>query len=151
MTIANVTLTNTFDEWRVRTNQLIVGYNDVIVIANAAFDKANTGDTTGVNAYDTANAAFDTANTGDVTGISAYNTANAAYDRANTAGGGYFAGNNGFTGNANNKADIFRINTNTFTGNIVFAAGENASATGPLYMAPNSIIQILTGARVVII
>lgn len=98
-----------------------------------------------------ANASFEKANTGDTTGITAFDTANAAYSKANTAGGGYFAGNNGYNGNASNKADIFRINSNTFTGNIVFAAGENASATGPLYMDANAMIQILDGARVVII
>ena len=98
-----------------------------------------------------ANAAFNTANTGDSTGINAYDTANAAYDRANTAGGGYFKGNFGSTGLANNKNDLFRINANTMTGNIIFTAGENASATGPLYMAPNTKLEIQTGARVVII
>lgn len=98
-----------------------------------------------------ANAAFDKANTGDVTGIEAYDTANAAFDRANTAGGGYFVGNNGYTGNANNKADLFRINSNTMTSNIIFSAGENATATGPIYMAANTKMTIQTGARVVII
>ena len=151
MTIANVTLTNTFDEWRVRTNQLIVGYNEVSVVAGASYNASNIAIVSASNIGLIANAAFDKANTGDITGITAYDTANAAYNKANTAGGGYFAGNNGLVGNANNKADIFRINTNTFTGNITFSAGDNASATGPLYMAPNSVIQILTGARVVII
>ena len=98
-----------------------------------------------------ANSAFEKANTGDSTGISAYDTANAAYGKANTAGGGYFAGNNGYNGNLGNKADIFRINSNTFTGNIVFSAGDNASATGPLYMDANSKLEIQDGARVVIL
>ena len=98
-----------------------------------------------------ANAAFETANTGDVTGVNAYDTANSAYEKANTAGGGYFAGNNGFTGNANNISDIFRVHSNTFTGNITFSAGQNASATGPLYMDANSRLEIQDGARVVII
>ena len=291
MTIANVTLTNTFDEWRIRTNQLIALYDETnqlsriaynatnnfvsstanltanIIVANSVvyntiysnantltntiviqsfaglyeasnasfavanaslatanltYNQANTArdeaniavsfvigyssnttntvasyfDSMNVEATATrtiANLAYDTANNflsnvsnsvaevlaantiiqntvnasvtqlfvdylanNDLTYVgaisnSAFSTANSAYDRANTAGGGYFAGNNGYTGNANNRADIFRINSNTFTGNIVFAAGENASATGPLYMDPSAMIEIQTGARVVIL
>lgn len=101
--------------------------------------------------FTAANAAFLKANTGDSTGVSAYDTANAAYTKANTAGGGYFVGNNGNVGAANNKGDIFRVNSNTLTGNVVFAPGENASATGPLNVADNATIEIQTGARVVIL
>ena len=98
-----------------------------------------------------ANAAFIAANTGDTTGVNAYDTANAAYDKANTAGGGYYAGNNGRVGLGANINDLFRINANTITSNLTFVAGENASATGPLYMAANTVLEIQTGARVVII
>jgi len=41
MTIANVTLTNTFDEWRVRTNQLISVSNEGLTITIAE-DSDNT-------------------------------------------------------------------------------------------------------------
>jgi len=121
----NTTVTILFDDYLANNDLTYVGG-----IANAAFLKANTGDTTGIDAY---------------------NTANAAFNKANTAGGGYFVGNDGYRGNANNVSDLFRINANTMTGNITFAAGENASATGPLYMAANTKMTIQTGARVVII
>lgn len=262
MTIANVALTDTFDVWRVRTNQLITLYDETNQLARSSYNATNLAVVTAsniaaniisgnsavyntiyastntiaynvitlslTNFYDAANASYDQSNTAILVSNLAYNqsnnardfsnsavlianlaydtannfldnvsisaaevlasntiiqntinasvtqlfvdylanndltyngtisnsafsTANSAYDRANTAGGGYFAGNNGYTGNANNRADIFRINSNTFTGNIVFAAGENASATGPLYMDPSAMIEIQTGARVVIL
>lgn len=270
MAIANVALTDTFDVWRVRTNQLINVYDETNQLARASYNATNLAivtssniaaniisgnsavyntiysnantitynimstltNTTFVNLYASANAAFNVANASLATAnltydqantardtsntafdsmniesniirtianlsydtansfvsnasnsvaevlasntiiqnivntttntlVSAYlanvsftyigNIANNAYDKANNAGGGYFAGNNGYTGNANNISDIFRINTNTFTGNIVFSAGMNASATGPLYMEANSKLEIQVGARVVIL
>lgn len=269
MTIANVALTDTFDVWRVRTNQLITLYdetnqlarssynatnlavvtssniaaniisgnsavyntiyastntiaynvitlsltkfydtanasydqsNAALVTSNTALIRSNTALVTANLAYDTANnfvanasnsvaevlasntiiqnivnttantivsnflanvsftyignvanAAFEKANTGDITGVAAFDQANLAFAKANVGTGGYFAGNNGYIGENIGKGDIFRINSNTFTGNIVFAAGENASATGPLYMDPSAMIEIQTGARVVIL
>jgi hypothetical protein len=41
MTIANVTLNNTFDEWRVTTNQLIVKSDQLEITLNSAFSTAN--------------------------------------------------------------------------------------------------------------
>ena len=54
MTIANVNPTNTFDEWRKTTNQLIV-------FSYQTFDKANAAYVLSNNAYNAANAAFATA------------------------------------------------------------------------------------------
>lgn len=247
MTIANVTLSNTFDEWRVRTNQLIAVYDETNTLARASYNATNNFvsttanltaniivsntivyDTIYTNAntltnniialsysgfYDAANAsydqsnaallfsniaynqsnsailvsnlAYDTANnflsniSNSVADVLAANTiiqntinssvtqlfvdylanndltyvgeiSNSAFTKANTAGG-YFAGNNGFSGDANNRADIFRVNFRVFTGNIVFSFGENASATGPIYMDANSKLEIQDGARVVIL
>jgi hypothetical protein len=42
MAIANVTLNNTFDEWRVTTNQLIGVYDETNTLALASFNKANS-------------------------------------------------------------------------------------------------------------
>jgi hypothetical protein len=53
MSLANVNITDTFDVWRVRTNQIIIALGENQVITNAAFDKANTGGTISYAAYDT--------------------------------------------------------------------------------------------------
>lgn len=42
MAIANVTLDNTFDEWRVTTNQLIVKSDQLEITLNSAFSTANS-------------------------------------------------------------------------------------------------------------
>jgi hypothetical protein len=100
MTISNVALTNTFDEWRVTTNQVIVAINTItegnsnvnFLTANAvvvggvnvgttlvaAFAKANTANVT-------ADLAYAKANTANVTADLAFGHANAAYAKANTA------------------------------------------------------------------
>ena len=65
MTIANVALTNTFDEWRTRTNQVITFVNDFEAInlratsekTKIAFEQTNT-------IYGVANIAYAQANTG---------------------------------------------------------------------------------------
>jgi len=76
MAISNVSLTNTFDEWRVTTNQLIVVINDLlgdglqtyrsvtanIVTANNLFFGSLNVVSTLSSAFDTANSAFDRAN-----------------------------------------------------------------------------------------
>jgi hypothetical protein len=49
MTIANVTLTNTFDEWRTRTNQLISLYSETNSIALASFNLSNSSISTAAN------------------------------------------------------------------------------------------------------
>lgn len=46
MALANISLTNTFDEWRTRTNQLIVQGDQILYFANSAYVQANV-----VNAY----------------------------------------------------------------------------------------------------
>lgn len=107
MTIANVALTNTFNEWRTITNQLVVFANDfesvnirstadktnvtfaqsntIYGIVNVAFAQANTG-------RDHANISFAQANTGrDHANVSygqantSRNHANLSFEQANTA------------------------------------------------------------------
>jgi len=116
MSITPVNLTDTFDIWRTRTNQII-----------------NLTSSTESN----------------VANVSAATVA--AFDKANTAGGGFYRGNNGDKGLVTNKNDIFRINTTNVTSNITFSAFENASATGPLYLANNVTLTIQENARVVIL
>jgi hypothetical protein len=94
MSIANVTLNNTFDEWRTVTNQIITYVNQIdggqlLTLgpslantardqANLAFVQANVGVVQANTARDRANDAYVLANSGIV-------QANAAYDQANTA------------------------------------------------------------------
>ena len=100
MPISNVALTNTFDEWRVATNQLIVVTNDLLgdglttyrsVTANVI--TANSLFFGTLNVVPTLSAAYDKANSANVVAVSAFGKANAAnviasaaFDKANTAG-----------------------------------------------------------------
>mgnify|MGYP006277909403 CR=1 FL=1 len=113
MPISNVALTNTFDEWRVTTNQLIVVSNDLlgdglttyrsvtanIVTANSLFFGSLNAVSLLASTFARANAAnlvanlaYDKANTANVIASGAYDKANAAnviassaFDRANVA------------------------------------------------------------------
>ncbi len=70
---------------------------------------------------------------------------------ASGAGGGYYYGDNGAVGIANNKVNIFRVNANTLNGNVTFNSGENGSATGPISIANGVTLTISAGARVSIV
>jgi len=70
MPVANVALTDTFDQWRIKTNQLILANEQTDVIArasanssNAAFARSNSALTSANSAVLSANAAFNKANT----------------------------------------------------------------------------------------
>ena len=198
MALANVALTDTFDVWRVRTNQLIVAVDQAEAYTNQAYTAANSAIASVATSFDKANsanyfaylvnantvAAFAAANIALSGGgaNAAYDQANAAFSRANIAianinyvnvyatfantvaiaafakanagssGGSYYIGNNGRVGDAaNGKNDIFRVNNNYIRANLYFSDGENGSATGPLTVNTGYVLQINTGARVVII
>ena len=65
--------------------------------------------------------------------------------------GGYYKGNAGVTGNTENKANLYRINSNTQTNNITILAGENALTVGPMVIDIGYNLTIDTGGRAVII
>lgn len=65
--------------------------------------------------------------------------------------GGYYKGNDGATGNTANKANLYRINSNTQTNNITISAGENALTVGPMVIDTGYNLTIETGGRAVII
>jgi hypothetical protein len=127
MALANVQITDTFDVWRTRTNQIIVALEQTLVggTANsiiASFNKANSANYLAFNANANTIAAFDKANTGGTISYLAFDKANAAnisagaafnkanigsnvasiaYDRANAAYGAYdYAANVGAAGNS---------------------------------------------------
>lgn len=146
MPLANVSLTDTFDTWRVRTNQLIIYTDQVDAIAQQAANTVNSAVFTASNlAADIvfANSAFqntintfvgnvvnnyiatsdfpnvrNTANTAQTVSILSYNTANLAFIVAN---------------NASNTANIFAANAagiiaDTLASNTVFLDTVNAVA-----------------------
>ena len=83
-----------------------------------------------------------------IIGITTYNIAD-AYTRAETdglleiAGGGFYKGNTGDSGNpVNGRGDIFRINSTELTANVTIANTENASAAGPLVIANNVVLTV---------
>lgn len=84
MPIANVELDTTFDEWRVRTNQLIVQGEQIIFSVGDVYARTNGIFTNANTSYDVANAALLQANTARNQANVAYATANAAL--ANTDG-----------------------------------------------------------------
>jgi hypothetical protein len=110
--------------------------NIVNQLAIAAYDAANTGASAGP--------AFNKANAANV-------LASAAFDAANTAGNGYFKGNRGTVGNANNVGDIFRINDQFISSNITINANERGLAVGPLTVNSGITLTVSSGGRVVII
>ena len=203
MTIANVALSDTFDVWRTRTNQLIVQGDQLSTGLVIAYNQANTaqntannkvasvtgtagqiyssgGNTPSLNLISTAVVAntYGGANQIPVITVDAYgrltsaanvtvqgmdyayvntsvsysyNTSNLAYNQANIAGGGFYRGNNGDKGDANNKNNLFRINYNFLNANIGFDDGENAMTVGPISINISNYLIINTGARVVIV
>lgn len=76
MGLANVNLTDTFDQQRVKINQSILYLNQQNLLLNLAFDTTNA-------AYTVLNAAFTQANTDNVRLTQAYTVLNAAYTMAN--------------------------------------------------------------------
>jgi hypothetical protein len=97
MALANVALTDTFDTWRVRTNQIIV-----------ALDQANTATYSGIN---TTTQGYVKANSANVL---AYNTSIGANNWANTVG---TSGNSyavAVTSYANSYANVVGTRSNTF-------------------------------------
>jgi hypothetical protein len=154
MPIANVALTNTFDEWRVRTNQVIVLSNEVnalavaaSVVANAGFDKANSANIVGSSAFNVANTvkliantAFDKANAVQLIANTAFDKANlanivgsSAFDKANSAN---IVGSSAF-----NAANTVQLIANTAfdkanSANIIGSSAFNTANAG--YNAANT-------------
>lgn len=146
MALANVALTDTFDQWRVKTNQLIIYTDQVDAIAQQAANSVNSAVFTASNlAADIvfANSAFqntintfvgnvvnnyiatsdfpnvrNTANTAQTVSILSFNTANLAFIVAN---------------NASNTANVFAANAagiiaDTLASNTVFLDTVNSVA-----------------------
>ena len=120
--LANVALTDTFDTWRIRTNQVIVKGNDEELKLTDAYDKANAANVlafqTGIGANAFTSATIAGANTAVGAGANAF--ASATIAGANTAVG---AGANAFT-----SATIAGANTAVGAGANAFTSATIAGA-----------------------
>jgi len=127
MTIANVSLTNTFDEWRIKTNQLINIVNDVEggnlfrVTSNTSAITVSANVTRGGILYISANVSVSDADT-STANIASANLANIinqravnAFDKANSAN--YFA----YLVNANTVAAFDKANSANYFAYLVNA------------------------------
>ena len=94
MALANVALTDTFDVWRTRTNQLIVAVEQSVDLSNQAYNAANSTVNATTAAFGKANSANYFAylvNANTTAAFAAANVAlagggaNTAFDRANVA------------------------------------------------------------------
>jgi len=149
MAVSNVALTNTFDQWRLVTNQLAVIANDIlddgrqtyrnlianvatsnIVVSNVVTISAMNVEPTIIAAFAKANAAnvaFDVANAGFNKANTAASIGSAAFDKANTAnviGSGAFDKAN--TANVIGSGAFDKANT----ANVVAVSAFNAANTG---------------------
>lgn len=132
MTIANVSLTNTFDEWRIKTNQVITIANEIdagnifTAASNTAAITVSANVTRGGTLYISANVATSDADT-SVANIASANLVNvinqrtvASFLKANSAN--YFA----YLVNANTNAAFGVANTATTIGSSAFDKSNTA-------------------------
>jgi len=85
MALANVALTDTFDVWRVRTNQIIISLDQTSIATTAAFALANADNTYATAAFAKANSANYFAFLVNTNTVSAFTHANGAFIQANAA------------------------------------------------------------------
>jgi hypothetical protein len=132
MTIANVALTDTFDQWRTKTNQLINVYDETNLLARSSYNATNLAVVTAVNIaanvisgnsgvyttiYNNANTITNTILTIQLTNF--YDSANASYDTSNAAielsNIAYEQSNVAI--NVSNAVEIFSIDTRVIANN----------------------------------
>ena len=149
MAISNVSLTNTFDQWRLVTNQLAVIANDILddgrqtyrnlianvatsntVVSNVVTISAMNVEPTIIAAFEKANAAnvaFDVANAGFNKANTAASIGSAAFDKANTAN---VVGSGAFDKANTANVVAFGAFDKANTANVVAVAAFNAANTG---------------------
>jgi hypothetical protein len=109
MSVANVAITDTFDQWRIKTNQLIIANEQTDIITRSSANTTNVSFNAANAASIAANAAFIRANAASITANVSFNVANVAFDRANSAN--LLAFNTGIGANAFASATIAGANT----------------------------------------
>ena len=76
----------------------------------------------------------------------------AKLDSGISLGAGYYIGKDGsVNGNSSGRDNLFRVNLNATTGNVVIPAANNASVTGPLTIANGTTLTITSTGRLAII
>lgn len=139
------------------TNLIADSNNDTLTLASSQ-NISIVGDT------DTDSVSFDLTNTGVI--ASTYGGANSipvliVDEKGRITGisnvfivisspGGYFIGNRGDI-TPENFGDIFRVHSNTLTGNVTVYSGNNSIAAGPVTIGTGGKLTIQDGARVSII
>lgn len=137
MGIANVALTDTFDQFRLRTNQLILYANELDAKSNTIFDTLNVSYDTANNAYDVTNNTFDAVNANAAVLVTVYNlhNANAAILTScyTTANAGYILGNSSY--------DLLNVAFNT--GNVCYSTLNSAyDTTNSAFSLANTLYDI---------
>ena len=79
-----------------------------------------------------------------------YSNGSATY-WANATGGAYFKGNSGTIGAAADKGNLFRLNSDVMSNNIVISANENALTCGPIVVNEGFTLSIEENGRAVIV
>lgn len=106
MPLANVALTDTYDTWRIRTNQIIIAIDQTDILLNSSITNATAG-------FSRANAA----------NVLAFNTSVGANAWANTVG----ASANGWT---NTRSTTIGVSGNNWTNTVGIYANTYANAIG---------------------
>ena len=76
----------------------------------------------------------------------------AKLDSGISLGAGYYIGKDGtVAGNTNGRDNLFRVNLNATTGNVIIPAANNASVTGPLTIGNGTTLTITNTGRLAII
>ena len=161
MAVSNVALTNTFDQWRLVTNQLAVIANDILddgrqtyrnLIANVATSNTVVSNVVTISAMNVeptiiaafakanaANVAFDVANAGFNKANTAASIGSAAFDKANTANVvGFGAFDKANSANVVAVSAFNAANTGTPAGVIMPYAGSS-EPSGWLFCSGNAI------------
>ena len=130
---------------KITTKGILDGTIATADLADNAVNSAKIGADV-IVAEDVANNAITTAQIAD-DAVTAAKIADAV-----ALGAGYYIAKDGsVNGNANGRDNLFRVNLNATTGNVVIAANNNASVTGPLTIANGTTLTITSTGRLAII
>ncbi len=130
---------------KITTKAILDGTIATADLADNAVNSAKIGADV-IVADDVANNAITTAQIAD-DAVTAAKIADAV-----ALGAGYYIAKDGsVAGNSSGRDNLFRVNLNATTGNVVIAANNNASVTGPLTIANGTTLTITSTGRLAII
>ena len=130
---------------KITTKAILDGTIATADLADNAVNSAKIGADV-IVADDVANNAITTAQIAD-DAVTAAKIADAV-----ALGAGYYIAKDGsIAGNSSGRDNLFRVNLNATTGNVVIPAANNASVTGPLTIANGTTLTITSTGRLAII